>query len=250
MNKTILVILFALIAVAAASLVAPQSGSAQAGPLPKSGEPVLVELFTSQGCSSCPPADRLIASLTDEPNLVILSRPVDYWDRLGWKDTFARSENTALQRAYARRGLGGYNGVYTPQTVVNGSLGEVGSNRSKLFGQIRSVAQSSNVAIRVNPVASRGFAIGIAGETEDRAQLVLIGVKQFGNVNIGRGENRGREIIYSNIVLDERGLANWSGGSASYAIASDDLAMAGADRYALILRVPNGGRVLAASWLN
>lgn len=250
MNKTLLAVLFALIAVTIATLFLPKPGSAQAGSLPTSGEPVLVELFTSQGCSSCPPADRLVASLTDESNLVILSRPVDYWDRLGWKDTFARAENSALQRAYARRGLGGYNGVYTPQTVVNGSLGEVGSDRPALFGQIRVVAQSISAAIRVNRVTGRGYAIGVAGETDDRAELMLVGVKKNGNVNIGRGENRGREITYSNIVIDERRLANWSGGSASHVIMSDDLSIAGADRYALILRVPGGGRVLAAQWLN
>ncbi|MEL6486536.1 MAG: DUF1223 domain-containing protein, partial [Pseudomonadota bacterium] len=94
--------------------------------------PVLVELFTSQGCSSCPPADRLADRLDSEDGLVIISRPVDYWDRLGWTDTLASPQNTALQRAYARRGLGGYNGVYTPQSVVAGAFGEVGSDERAL----------------------------------------------------------------------------------------------------------------------
>ena len=83
--------------------------------------PVLLELFTSQGCSSCPPADRLAERLTKEPGLLVISRPVTYWDRLGWKDTLAREENTQLQRAYAARGLAGENGVFTPQIVIDGN---------------------------------------------------------------------------------------------------------------------------------
>ena len=80
--------------------------------------PVVLELFTSQGCSSCPPADRLAGILARDPSLLVITRPVTYWDRLGWKDTLARAENTDLQRAYSRRISTGQ-GVYTPQIVVN-----------------------------------------------------------------------------------------------------------------------------------
>ncbi|MEO1489870.1 MAG: DUF1223 domain-containing protein [Pseudomonadota bacterium] len=113
------ILLSSTVTAAILALASPFSRS-EAQPLPTgtSNGPVLLELFTSQGCSSCPPADRLAAKLDQEDDLVVLSRPVDYWDRLGWKDTFAKPSNTALQRAYARRRLAGYNGVYTPQTVV------------------------------------------------------------------------------------------------------------------------------------
>ena len=120
----------AAIAIGASSLLHENDAQAQ-DPSP-SAEPVLVELFTSQGCSSCPPADRLAARLAPEPGVVVISRPVTYWDRLGWKDTLARPENTDLQRAYARRTLAGRNGVYTPQTVVDGEFGAVGSQESRL----------------------------------------------------------------------------------------------------------------------
>src|SRR3546814_5758521 len=94
-------------------------------------QPVLVELFTSQGCSSCPPADRLLARLDGEDGVVAVSRPVTYGDRLGWKDTLARSGNDRLQRDYAARGIPG-SGVYTPEEVVQGAAAEVGSEENAL----------------------------------------------------------------------------------------------------------------------
>ena len=87
---------------------------------------VLAELFTSQGCSSCPPADAFLAKLAREPGVIAISRPVTYWDRLGWKDSLARSANDRLQRRYAARGLPG-SGVYTPELVINGSAATIGS---------------------------------------------------------------------------------------------------------------------------
>ena len=102
--------------------------------------PVVIELFTSQGCSSCPPADMLASRLAKDDTLLVISRPVTYWDRLGWKDTLARPQNTALQRAYASKGNEG-SGVYTPQIVVNGGDGAVGSRE----GDIRSIVRRARV---------------------------------------------------------------------------------------------------------
>ncbi len=217
-----------------------------------SGEPVLIELFTSQGCSSCPPADRLAQRMAREDGLVVILRPVDYWDRLGWKDTLARPENTVLQRAYARRGLGGYNGVYTPQSVVAGALGEVGSDERALRGLVRAAraAMNSNAArLRVKLAGDKGHAIGIAGKTSTPAELMLIGVSTQKEVAIGRGENGGRTIHYTNVLTDEQRLAMWDGGQSSVPLYKDRLNMSGADRYAIVLRVPGGGPVLAARWL-
>src|SRR5204863_4556873 len=90
----------------------------------------VVELFTSQGCSSCPPADKLLAELAADPSLVAMSVPIDYWDYLGWKDTLADPHNTARQKAYAHaRGDGQ---VYTPQVVVNGALHALGSDKAAI----------------------------------------------------------------------------------------------------------------------
>ncbi len=228
-----------------------QSSSAQVSGGPVSNDPVLIELFTSQGCSSCPPADRLAERMTSESNLVIISRPVDYWDRLGWKDTLASPENTALQRAYARRGLGGYNGVYTPQTVVNGAYGEVGSDERALRTQIRAARSVDRPAqLHAIKVDGQGFAVGLAGVAQRPAQLILTGVATRSDINIGRGENRGRTVRYTNALIGQKILTTWDGGKQSVKITKDRLSMAGADRYAIVLREPRGGRVLAARWLD
>ncbi len=218
-----------------------------------SAEPVLIELFTSHGCSSCPPADRLAQRMAQEDSLIVISRPVDYWDRLGWKDTLARPENTALQRAYARRGLGGYNGVYTPQSVVAGALGEVGSDERALRGLVssaRAAGDASDARLRIRRASDKGYAIGIAGKTSSLAELTLIGVATRREVAIGRGENRGRTVHYTNVLVDEVRLDTWNGGQSSVELYNDRLRMAGADRYAIVLREPNGGPVLAARWLD
>lgn len=249
LRSLFVVTLSALPALLVAMAFAPSS-SAQPAFGPASSDPILVELFTSQGCSSCPPADRLAERMASEEDLVIISRPVDYWDRLGWKDTLASPENTALQRAYARRGLGGYNGVYTPQTVVAGAFGEVGSDERSLRTQIAAARRLENTAsLHVQPVSGHGFAIGLAGKTERPAELLVLAISTREDISIGRGENRGRTIRYTNALIGERRIATWYGGKDSVALANDELATAGADRYAVILREPGGGRVLAARWL-
>src|SRR3954470_23551246 len=97
----------------------------------------VIELFTSQGCSSCPPADKLIGQLADDPTLVAISLPIDYWDYLGWKDTLAKPAHTARQRAYAQ--LRGDRAVYTPQVVVNGAVHVQGSDKEAID---RAIAQT------------------------------------------------------------------------------------------------------------
>ncbi|KWV91518.1 thioredoxin family protein [Erythrobacter sp. YT30] len=241
--------IFGALAASAGILLGPNAfGQSQTNASVLTEEPVLIELFTSQGCSSCPPADRLAQKLDREPDLVVISKPVDYWDRLGWKDTYAKPSNSDLQRVYARRGLGGYNGVYTPQSVVAGRYGEVGSKEAALR-DLTSRARSTNRAvIRLKPTTG-GFGVGLGGTTDRAADLVLVGVSSREDVKIGRGENGGRTVTYTNVLIDEKRIATWSGGTASHALKSSQMRMAGADRYALVLREPDGGPVLAARWV-
>ena len=228
----------ALLAGTAAILVA-------AAPAKTPAEPVLVELFTSQGCSSCPPADALAAKLAAEPNLVVVTRPVTYWDRLGWKDTLAREENTSLQRAYAAQGLAGNNGVYTPQIVVDGARGAVGSNSAQIRQLIGQSANASSV-IAVKPVAGGALAVGVAGPENAHGEVMLLALSSRETVRIGSGENGGKRVDYSNVLRSERKLADWTGGKLSLPVASAALHVSGADRYAIVLREANGGKVLAA----
>lgn len=244
-----------LIALAAGALAltgfafTPSAESAPTRTTAANSEPVLLELFTSQGCSSCPPADRLAERLANEPGLVVISRPVTYWDRLGWKDTLASEANTELQRAYAATGLSGQNGVYTPQLVIDGRYGTVGSREDEVRSGIVSHGGKGSAAIRVRDLGAKGIAVGIDGTAARPAELVLVAARRKAEVAIGRGENSGRKISYINVLRGEQRLSTWDGGKASLVIAPDKLRQAGADAYALVLREPDGGKVLAARWL-
>ena len=176
-----------------------------------------------------------------------MTRPVTYWDRLGWKDTLGREENTTLQRAYAARGLAGRNGVYTPQIVVDGTRGAVGSDAAQIRQLIRQSADAP-AAIALRP-AGRDFAIGIAGAQALRGELVLMALSARETVKIGSGEYGGRRIDYSNVLIAERKLGDWRGGKQAWALHRGHLQVAGADRYAVVLREPGGGRVFAARWV-
>src|SRR5436305_3660276 len=103
----------------------------------------VVELFTSQGCSSCPPADKIIGELAKDPSVIALSMPIDYWDYLGWKDTLADSRFTARQKAYSH--VRGDRDVYTPQVIVNGSAHVIGSDRAKIEGAIDTTKKAEGV---------------------------------------------------------------------------------------------------------
>lgn len=252
-TKTLFALLGGAATLGALALAVPQGAPARAAadkaPASASGEPVLLELFTSQGCSSCPPADKLAESLAERPDLVVIARPVTYWDRLGWKDTLAREDNTQLQQAYARKGLAGANGVYTPQLVVDGTYGTVGSRKSEITAGIRQHGGKGGAAIRVRDLGDKGFGVGLGGTSSGAAELVLVAVTRKVDVGIMRGENGGSKVTYTNVWRGERKLASWKGGEASHVIARDALNVKGADRYALVLRAPGGGKVLAARWL-
>lgn len=253
-NRTLLALMGTLAVMGMATIgfsqTAPAAPAARSrAPVVVNGEPVLLELFTSQGCSSCPPADRLAEQLARDPNLVVIARPVTYWDRLGWKDTLAKGTNTALQQDYARRGLAGRNGVYTPQLVVDGSFGAVGSNAQGIADGVKRFGQTGDAAIRITRDKAGGYAVSFSGTAEGTGELMLVAVTRKVLVGIGSGENGGRKVAYTNVLRTERKIANWSGGKAHIAIRADELKVAGADAYALVLRAPGGGKVFAARWL-
>jgi hypothetical protein len=253
-NRTALALLAGIAAIGAAFTAVSQGTPVQAqsgGNVPSpTGEPVLIELFTSQGCSSCPPADKVAAKIAPSPGLVVISRPVTYWDRLGWKDTLAKEANTNLQQAYARRGLEGRNGVYTPQAVVNGRFGTVGSGELNVRRGVAHNSGAGNAAIRVNDLGAEGYGVGLGGDTAGQAELVLVAITRDVEVAIGSGENGGRAVTYTNVLRDEQAIASWNGGKASHVVSPAQLKVKGANRYALILREPGGGPVLAARWLS
>ncbi|WP_435419011.1 DUF1223 domain-containing protein [Parerythrobacter aurantius] len=211
--------------------------------------PVVVEFFTSQGCSSCPPSDRLAARLAREPGVVVIQRPVTYWDRLGWRDTLASPANTALQQAYSRKGLAGRNGVYTPQAVVAGRSGLVGSQETALRQRIAEARKLGGPEIRFQAKHDGSLEIMIDKAGAQRAQVLLVGLDREETVQVSRGENGGRSLAYTNIWKGERVLGTLAGGTARYMIDAADRTIAGANRYAVVVREHAAGPVLAGRML-
>jgi len=210
--------------------------------------PVVIELFTSQGCSSCPPADSLAKRLAKDDSLLVITRPVTYWDRLGWKDTLAREENTQLQRAYADKGDEG-SGVYTPQMVVNGGGGAIGSRENDIRSLVRR-ADRSGPLVTVAPGESGRMIVTITGKSDYLAGVSLIALSSSETVRIGRGENGGRTMHYVNVVKAERNLGSWRGKPTRFVIAPENLTIAGADRYAILVQRPGAGPIVAAKLLD
>lgn len=190
----------------------PEAGSLPtlpAGPLP--AQPVVIELFTAQGCSSCPPADALLADMADRPDLLALAFHVDYWDYLGWQDGFASPAFTRRQQAYARAFH--ERGLYTPQIIVGGT-------------DTLLIARPADVETLIAAHRARPPALAVTVEREgDRhlltltprrgtpARLEVLFLRYLPRrvVQMDAGENRGREVEYRNIVARVDKLADWDG---------------------------------------
>jgi hypothetical protein len=175
----------------------------------------VLELFTSQGCSSCPPADRLFAQLAKDPQFIVMSLPVDYWDRLGWKDTFAKHAFTERQYAYA--GRRGDKQVYTPQAVVNGSEHANGANRRAIDASAETTSPPS-VPLSIQRVGDRITVSVGAPPSGGAGPATILALPYFASrqVAIGRGENARHKLTYTNIVRDIIPVGEWSGSPAKH----------------------------------
>jgi hypothetical protein len=207
--------------------------SSLAGDPPKA----VIELFTSQGCSSCPPADKVLYDLAREPELVALSFPVDYWDYLGWKDTLASPAHSARQRAYAN--ARGDRLVFTPQVVVNGKVSCVGSDRAQIGrAMIRAAAGRPSLPVRID-IAEQGSMLMIeVGRADPPAsgEVWVLPVARERQVAIGRGENRGRSVTYANVVRSMTRAGFWSGAPAHFEVPLKKTRHPDADSYVVILQ--------------
>lgn len=208
-------------------------------------QPVVVELYTSQGCSSCPPADAFMAELAADPNVIALSLHVDYWDYIGWKDTFANPQFTKRQKAYAHA-IGGRT-IYTPQMIIGGDDRVQGNDPMKVANTVR---QHAGVVSPVTlSIAREGGKLMITAAAnppltaEARVQLVRYAPEQ--TVLIGRGENAGREVTYHNIVTSWTDLGAWDG----TAPLTMEAAVAGSEPVVVIVQTEGPAAVLAAARL-
>ncbi len=206
---------------------------------------VVVELFSSQGCAACPPADELLNLLAERDDVLPLALHVDYWDYIGWKDIFAHPRNTERQKAYAR--MAGHRMIYTPQMIVGGKAEIVGYKPMMLAEQILE-QREEDPPVKLQLVRSGGR-VHVTG-TSDRVfdppawvQLVRYIPRQ--EVKITRGENAGKTILYSNIVTDWKTLQEWDGREPLSLIAEAK----GDQPVAVIVQEAGPGPVLGAARL-
>jgi hypothetical protein len=237
----------AVIIGALASSIAP-CGAADA-----EGVRNVLELFTSQGCSSCPPADRILGQLARDPSILALSFPVDYWDYIGWKDTLAAPIYTARQKAYAS--ATGKGQVYTPQVVVNGLTDAVGSDLEAIEQAERITAKRSGVLSIPLTVVERGDKINVsvgaaAASSPKAAGVYLLAFASSRTVTVQRGENAGSTLTYANVVRAMTKIGDWNGAPVNLEADLSQAHVNGADSYAVIVQADELARpstILAAA---
>ena len=207
----------------------------------------VVELFTSQGCYSCPPAEALLGELAERDDVVALEFHVDYWDDLvygsagRWKDPFSSRAYTERQQLYARRM--GTNRVYTPQMVIDGHIDVVGSRRSQVLGSIDTANGQSKGAARL---ALTGNELTIDGDVAKVAELWLVSFERAHVTRVSSGENKGKTLANHHVVTEMTHLGNWQGGAMS--VTLDDLPGGANQGCAILVQEALQGPILAASY--
>ena len=224
-----------------AALAVAVGASALSGSGGTPQRPVVLELFQSQGCSSCPPANANLNAIADRPDVLALSFGVTYWDQLGWKDTFAKPAYTDRQKAYAR-GLGAQLG--TPQMVIEGRQDLIGGDAREVEFALRRARPAMDATVAV----SRGrVEIGAGQAPKAGADVWLVRYDpRVQQVAIQRGENNGKTLPHRDVVRELTRLGGWNGAPVAFAtMAPADPAL----RTAVLVQAKNGGPILAAARL-
>lgn len=208
---------------------------------------VVVELFSSQGCNSCPPGDSLLGELRDKPGVLALTFHVDYWDYLGWKDTLAAPDFSQRQYDYAK--ARGDMDVFTPQMIVNGEKQMVGSQRSEVFA-VLDQSRRASWPVRVD-IADSGkelvFTLGTGAATE--ATLWVMPILDHVSVKIEKGEMAGREVSYTNVVRKLVPAGMWTGAAEKVSLPRDGLLTPDATGCVALLQKGKVGPILGvAAW--
>jgi len=232
-----------------AQVAASKDGAASDSPL------TVVELFTSQGCSSCPSADAILAKLATRADVLALSLPVDYWDYLGWKDTLANPKFAERQKAY--KSALGVPMIYTPMMVVSGLTQVNGSDEEKVLLAIEKSARivaATRVPLRI--VAKDGHLVIEAGAVKQighphpkDATLWLAPIAKSVEVPIARGENRGKTVTYYNVVRELIPVGMWTGDAVTVQLDRSSVMRPGAERCAALLQQGRGGPIIGAALL-
>ncbi len=241
--------LFAMVAVAgagalglhfAAPSLAPEARAAPLASGADAAHPAVIELYQSQGCSSCPPALAVLDEVANRPDVLALNFAVTYWDQLGWKDTYAQPAYTARQWAYAR--AQGRGNVQTPQLIVNGRAAVLGSRKAEVEQAIAHNPRSGGPAL-----AAKGNVISVAASAAARPATIWYVAydPRTVQVPIRAGENDGRTLPHRNIVRQLVALGSWSGKASSFTAPATPAGL----KRAVLVQSGNGGPILAAARL-
>ncbi len=212
-----------------------------------SKELVVVELFTSQGCNSCPPADAFLDELAEQENILALSFPVDYWDYLGWKDTLADPAHTARQTAY--RQSFGLRQIYTPQMVIQGRREGVGSRTRDIQAKIAGIQDTgvSQAGLTITMDAdSYEVTVSPKNGFAGKAGVWIVYYDPVHEVDVKAGENSGRVLRYRNVVRAMTPLGAWSGAENTFTIAKADMVGKG-EKCAVVVQADDAGPILGAA---
>lgn len=229
---------FRAVALLSASLASACSAPAIAN---DAAHPTVVELFQSQGCSSCPPAIANVNGIADRPEILALTYAVTYWDQLGWKDTFAKSEFTDRERDYASKGTSAF---ATPQTVINGRKTVNGGNRAELVAAIRGANRGIG-GPQISFVAGKAVLGAAATSRPAIVWLVRYDARDL-KVPIRAGENGGRTLSHRNVVRSLVSIGTWQGKSTALTIP---IARDPNLRSAILVQSGRGGAIIAAAKL-
>lgn len=202
----------------------------------------VVELFTSQGCSACPPADKVLGHLAKDPDTIALTFAVDYWDYLGWRDTYAKPEFTRRQREYAKARAD--HAVFTPQAVLNGRSAVIGSREDEIrasFDVMRDNGETPNLAVTARIADDRVVVTLPARDHAGEASVWIAGYLPPKTVNIGSGENRDTSVTYTNIVDRLQVVGMWSGEAMTLELPLADVAPEGIAGLAVVVQSKKDG---------
>jgi hypothetical protein len=206
----------------------------------------VVELYTSQGCSSCPPADNLLGQLARQSGILALSFHVDYWDYIGWKDPYGSARNSRRQRAYKKSFNRSY--VYTPQMVLNGMLEVTGSDATAVLAGIKQAARAPKVPIGLSWNSAGDLIISVSGSAQPALAAIWLALFD-GKIEtrVRRGENRGRTITNYNVVRDFQKIGDWNGRPKTLTIAAAKLQRHKGRSCAVFLQSEMKGPILGAA---
>ncbi len=239
---------FAFITGIGAVLFVLNSARSETLPAPTS-PPIVVELFTSQGCSSCPPADAYLQALAKRADILALGFHVDYWDYAGWTDPFSKPEFTQRQRDYAASFRDSY--VYTPLMVVNGNAQGVGSDQEKIGQLILAEKSRTNFIPITLSGGPSGLKVDLAaadkGVAFAAADIWLVRFEGEQRTSVLRGENRGRNSVDAHIVRELVRIAEWNGDPLHFEVILPKRSASGAWGCAILIQAPRGGPILGAA---